>query len=61
MIGKGILNSNAGDLMGRVVNVVSEKDGAYLVSAPNEDGKEGFVGQCDPQSILILLPSTKTE
>lgn len=51
----GILNANCGDLMGRIVKVGPFEGGKYLISAPTENGKDGFVGQCDPNSILILL------
>lgn len=55
----GILNHNCGALAGRIVNVGSFKDGKYLISAPNEGGKDGFVGEVEENSILVLLPSAK--
>ncbi len=55
----GILNVNCGDLMGRIVKVGPFQDGKYLISAPTEDGKDGFVGHCEPNAVLILLESKK--
>lgn len=57
----GILNSNCGDLMGRIVKVGPFQDGKYLISASKENGKDGFVGQCEPNAILILLDGKKEE